>query len=444
MMKAPLRSRLIQNRLSRESRCFLSSFSFTPTADVLKYQAHAEKSLQEQAEAIPHRPDLLSTKKIYREMVRPQDICDIFYRPSSTDYVVMALAREAPMMGDADYHPVTKSNIKASKLMFAPLALRWLDSIKSGIHELRPLPPHRAGLSYTNLKDDAAIEKYLSQASLGTYTDMQKCFLDLVEQGISQESVARFLLGHLHSLDDYANIMKTLSDRVQTLNPIYLKSFVEYLIEDLSRDSSLNRVEKFDSFFTDYLMPAHPKLVEDIDGLTLDKLAYICSFSSNLSSARQFLTILVQSHRRCPLNSTFELFMSRYSKLATQGGLQQERILQELAPLKPAIMSLPQAPGTIRFFIKTCIDNIHDLSNIVKVMTFTSEQSWREVGLAAISQLIAIQKKSADSNAIKALQLTQLIKTLKARGLNFDEESKRLVGERLAKLGFLFDYGDIL
>ncbi|KAF8004310.1 hypothetical protein HF325_001758 [Metschnikowia pulcherrima] len=83
-------------------------------------------------------------------MVKPEDVCDLLWRPSFEDCLVAGLAKECPVKGDALYQVISRSSVSASKLMFANIALSWLHAFDTQVPEL---------LDVTALEDDLTYGK---------------------------------------------------------------------------------------------------------------------------------------------------------------------------------------------------------------------------------------------------------------------------------------------
>ncbi|GEQ72019.1 hypothetical protein JCM33374_g5705 [Metschnikowia sp. JCM 33374] len=365
--------------------------SFFPTASVFDHESH-EQRLRDQEAAVPTRPSFGHMQHKFKDMVKPQDVCDLLWKPNFEDYMVTCLAKESPLLGDPSYRVESKSTVNSTKLMFANISVSWLDDFKARCYELKNLDGREDDISYKNL------DRELSQ------------------------SVVQVLLSRQKKLAEYELIIKLLSEGVPVLNPVSIKDFMGYLIGDLAKKqqnnpaSSGGHEKSFDTFLGTYLLPAYPELLSELSASTLDKLVLISSSSGNFLTAQQAFTVLVEWHKTSLSKDTWDTFMARYIKHATDQNLSKTQILGEIFAIKPVLFHHELSAGIFNFLLTRVVDNSHDLFHLVQLAQSSSPRILSEFGDAIIERLHQVSTTKKDPEIIKSVQVAQLTRTLKLAG----------------------------
>lgn len=287
-------------------------------------RAFLEEARRQDAAAVP---DATHHKRRhhYREIVRPQDLCDLFAKLSFTDVFVGTFAGEFFPAG------VSKSPVTSTKLHFAAVASDWVAQFNDCVFRLKELPSskmtHSVNMPYT--ADDVA--------SYGA-------ILAFVKSG----SAAAFLVQTPEVQADpkkYANVLKCVENHLQDFN-------LRTLMPGLLPNTTPEQLHIFNEFFKFDAVPYDPT--------TLDRLAYVMALAGNVLVALALLVRLVQSHRIAPSRATLGLFMLKYAAKAPP----REEALKELMPLKPAIFH--RVPDNFGFFL-TLVNTRDELFHLLKL-----------------------------------------------------------------------------
>lgn len=384
------------------------SLSFTPTGSLGHFEL--ERSPEEINDAIPNPPDLSLTKRLYEDIVRPSDVCDLLIRPAFEDVAVTSLALGCPLSGKDGYQVVSKSSVGGSKLLFANLASSWLNKLNLDIFELSELPQSDSTLTYTHSSKNKLIANQFSDDVLQQYDSLENFytfFIDTPNSNITIETITQFLLTKA-SVDGYTMIIQYLTKNAHLLNPFVMNDFVAILLDDLFASASVEKVEIFDTFLNTTLVVSVPQLLEDLPPVTLDRLAYITAASSDLSTSNKALTLLCRNYRVAPAQKTFELYMARYTKLATQQQFTKNQILRDISSLKSIVFHYGMTTSLLKLVLSNVVDNTYDLSHLVKLVKDTTPQLLGEHGLEIMHKLREIQKATEVSELVASVQATNL------------------------------------
>lgn len=395
------------------TRCASLSFSFIPTGSIHDFELELF-SHQENESAIPDPPDFSNHPRLYSDIVSPADVCDLVLRPTFEDVAVTSLATGCPVSGKPTYQVVSTSSISNTNLLFAGVASSWLSQLSLEIYDLSALPKNDHTLSYANQSKSKLIANQFNQQVLESYENIESFynfFVNMPESTITIEDVTRHLLEH-SGTESYKLVTQYLAKNVHLLNPFVLNEFVAILLEDLSASPSVEKVELFDSFVNDSLVASVPNLLQDLPPSTLDQLAYITASASSLKTSAKALTLLCRNHRLAPALPTFELYMSRYCKLATQQQFSKEQVLRDLAPMKPIIFHYGLTPSSLKLILATVADNSYDLSHIVRLVQDRNATLLNDHGSEIMNKLREIQTTSSDSPMIKAVQAANLARAI--------------------------------
>lgn len=425
-VRLALPKKLLQKRFN--------SFSFIPNSDVFAYE---EKKLSREIDdsVLPKMPDVSLIPKLYTDMVDPRDVVDLFIRPKFEDVVVTALAKDSPLFGDPTYSLLSRSHVNGSKFLFASLTTEWMDIFRSGIKQLSEITPEKTILSYNSKSREATIHEQFHSLVLHDYTSLSSFYEKLLaNDDITLENVTHFLLHHIQTLQDYQLIMKYLSNNIHAINTFASKDFVTVLLDDLLRSISVERVDVFSELFTNYLLAFQPNLLKELSPTTLDRLAYVMSASSDLSTAIEAMVTLINVHENAPLKPTFELFMSRYCKLAYSQDYSKSQILNDLGNLKSIFFHRGLDTNAFKLFLNAAVNNVHDLSHLLSLVEEKSPGLLNDHAPAIFERLQSIHQEDHSSKLIKAVQVTQLAKIMINNGVKANDTLKDLLSRICADL----------
>lgn len=383
------------------------SLSFTPTGSIDQFEV--QRSPEEINAAIPDPPDLSSSKRLYQDIVRPSDVCDLVIQPAFEDVAVTSLAAGCPLSGKDSYEVVSKSSVSSSRLLFANMASSWLDQLGLDIFELSALPQADSTLTYTNSSKSKLIANQFSEQVMQLHETIEEFFnffIDTPSSTITIESITQYLLSQA-SVADYKLIIHYLTKNAHLLNPFVMNDFVAVVLEDLYASSSVEKVELFDSFLNDSLVVSVPHLLEELPPATLDRLAYITASSSDLSTSNRALTLLCRNYRLAPAQKTYELYLARYSKLAANQQFSKRQVLRDLSSLKPIVFHYGLTPASLRLLVSR-MDNTYELSHLVTLVRNTTPKLLGEHGVEILQQLREIQRATQVSDVVANVQATNL------------------------------------
>lgn len=405
-------SRLIHGNTVHQSE---KSYSFTPTTELdLKLSAMARKN----DEAIPLMPDPSLVLKLYKNIVKPEHVMDLLFRPSATDYLVTGLAKDATLLGDSTYTVQSSSSIRSSKFVFANLAIRWLDDFNASSPELTPLPSKSDTMSYETPVAEELYSAFYTDDTLSTQATVLQ-FMTSARKVSSMEDAARFLLLRADA-QGYALVLDYLSENISFLNRSTLVEFVDFLLRDLLKLTTLEKVESCVSFLEDDLIAGYPDLLQSLDVTSLDKVAYVASFCSNLATAKRAFGILVKERGILPLKRTFDMFISRYLERAMDEKAAGSEIVAELSLLKPVFDRHELSRKTLNFLLRNVIKNTHDLDHYLKLALRNSVHNIdAEAVLVHMNKLL---KASHEKRVFKAVQAAQVIRLLRQSGVQVNDE----------------------
>lgn len=401
-----------------------NSFSFTPNSEIHNFENH--ERLQELNEAaVPSRPDMSMIPRLYAEMTHPKDVLDLFFRPTFEDVAVTCLAKDSQLFGDSSYALKSKSAVSLSKFLFAQLTTEWLEQINSQVYPLGEISYDEPDLTYNNTTREGAIRQKFNVLVFENYDKLDSFYQGLISDApgkeITLENITQFLLSQIESADQYQLVMKLLANNTHLINSSTSKDFVASMLDDLLRSMSVEKVDAFSLFLTENLIEFQPNVLNELSPKTLNNLAYVTSASSELSTAIRTMNLLVQLHQKSPLKATFDLFMSRYCKLAHSQEFSKDKILADLASLKVVFFHRGLERNSLKLFLSKNVDNVHDLWHCIALTEAKSPQLLSEFAPEILSKLRSIQQNSETSRIIKAVQVTQLVKTLRQSGVKGDE-----------------------
>lgn len=412
---------------------------------------------------IPKRPDFSHLPKYHHEMLSPEYIADIFVKPSFTDVVVSALAHESPFSGDPNYKFVSQTSSfreQTVKLHFANIVALWVDVFNDQIATLAPLA-EELGLEFTNAERSIAIEAALLEftnernlyekstleafyARFGIFhgrTDLQLgdrkkiSFENVTEHLFATREVAedskkfRFLLEFVDR-----NIGLCTNEGVERI----LVALIKHLYS--SKERTAAKLQAFDAFFSGTVVEVYPHISSSLSPHDLDRLAQLLTFSRNLKGANCILVVLAKQKKTAPSRATFDAYLEEFAQLidaTSPKKYRKEKILQELHKLKPVFFHHGLSNCSFCLLLDHVIDNIFDLDQLMRLVETTgnSKKLFIDNGAAIFKKLQDLQNQSGDSQLMKALQLTQLVRKIGENGADLGEESKKVVRGMYVSLG---------
>lgn len=429
-------------------RC--SSLFFTPrtqtNADFLDIDFKAQEAALA-AENVPSMADFAPELKIFRNIVRPDDVCNLFLRPDFTDIFVTALAQDCPVSGRSEYQVVSKSPINDSKLMFADTVIEWMQEINSSITKLLPIPAAETQIRYTETERDSLLETLYSYdvwsketieierltGAVNTITPLEHFFEKAALQGFTLEKAASFLLSKIQNKEDFAYLFQFAEHNGSLVLLSYFATKAinhthkEYTTEKgtVLRDFLLERAKCFRNDFEATTTTNTGALFLGFDPQTLDSLVHVMSLTASsvehISVSKLALVTLLQKHQKAPLALLFESYLSSYIALAEKRSVSREEILRDLAPLKAAFVSVGLSDGSFLFLLEKIINSTYDLSHFLKTATETSPAMVRAYSKQIISRLRQLQRTESITGIVASVQLHQVGKTLLDVGMTESE-----------------------
>lgn len=336
-------------------------------------------------------------------------MCDLLIRPTFEDVAVTSLAAGCPLSGKDSYEVVSRSSVSSSRLLFANIASSWLDQLDMDIFELAALPQTDSNLTYTNSSTTKLIANQYSDKVMLLHESIEEFynfFIDTPGSNVTIENITQYLLSRA-SVEDYKVIIHYLTKNAHLLNPFVMNDFVAIILEDLYASSSVEKVELFDTFLNDALVVSVPQLLEGLPPTTLDRLAFIAASSSDLSTSNKALSLLCRNYRLAPSQKTYELYLGRYSKLAANQQFSKSQILRDLSSLKPIVFHYGLTSSSLRLILSR-VDNIYDLSHMVKLVRETTPDLLGDHAVEILQQLRLIQRATKVSDVVASVQATNL------------------------------------
>lgn len=415
-----------------------NSFSFTPNSEIYNFESQ-ERLHEHNDAAVPSKPDVSLVSPLYTEMVNPKDVLDLFFRPTFENVAVTCLAKDSYLFGDSSYSLKSKSSVSQSKFLFAQLTTEWLDQINSQIYPLTEIGSDELHLTYNSSAREEAIREQFVPLVLHNYESLDAFYETFLSENrdkdVSLENVTQFLLSEIESAQQYLLVMKYLANNTHRINSLTSKDFIAAILDDLLRSMSVEKVDGFSLFLSEHLIKFHPNVLHELSPKTLNDLAYVTSASSDLSIATQTMTLLAQLHQKAPLKATFDLFMSRYCKLAQGQKFTKDQVLENLASLKVIFFHRGLDANALKLFLSTSVDNVFDLWHCISLTQASSPELLSEFAPHILRKLHAIQDEAQSSKLIKAVQVAQLAKTLSQNGVKGDTEINLILDESFTKLG---------
>lgn len=439
-----------------------SQLQFTPN-EVMHNIDSSKLTQAEIDRVIPKRPDYSHLPKYHHEMLSPEYIADIVVRPTFNDVVVTALAKDSPFSGNPSYRFVSQTSSFSEQtvsLHFANMVAKWVDVFNDQIMPLSSLGEEQA-LEFTNAERTAVIEGALLQfqaernlydentlwaffAKFGVFK--AKKDLDLTDRKkVSFDNIAEHLFRTTEVAEDIRNFKALLAfveKHIGLCTNDGLERILTTLIKHLhgSRDQNASQLHAFDAFFNHAVVEVYPHISSKLSPHVLDRLAQIFTSSSNLKEANAILVILSKQKKTAPSKDTFESYLAEYAKLVDTSSpkkYRKEKILQELHKLKPVFFHHGLNNNSFHLLLDHVIDNVYDLDQLLRLVEATGHSKiiFSDNGPAILSKLRDLQNDSSDSQLVKSLQLTQLVRKIADGGKSLDGESKKAARDMYVSLG---------
>lgn len=440
MIPASWNHRLIGRHLIRRSSLF-----FTPRTQINTGFSDADGSFAEKtlaSENVPTKPEFAPELKIFKEIVRPDDVCNPFLLPSFNDVVISALAKDSPISGKRDYSITSKSSISDTKLMFADTVIEWMDDIVQNIPVLLSIPDSSLVMRYAETDRDLSLNKLFSEdvwskktvqierpnGSVEKLSAMNIFFEKAAQQGVSFERAAAYLLSRARDDKDFKFLIQNIQSNDNLL--VFLSYFASKLTEDVFNNFSAERGQIFKEYFMNRLKYYAPdtqdtsELVKnaavlELEPLVLDKLVYTISSVStsadHLAISKAALLTLMRQYKYAPLLLLFKMFLSSYCKYSS---VPRDQIIEELTPLKGCFISVPIPEDFVIFYLKNVIDSTYDLSHFLKVVSKNSPNTIKNCAKEIIERLRKIQAEEEVSDLLARVQLVEVGKLLLDAGLD--------------------------
>lgn len=440
MISASWNYRLIGGRIIKRYSLF-----FTPRTQInaefsKRSGAFTENSLA--LENVPTKPEFAPELKIFKEIVRPNDVCNPFLLPDFNDVVITALAKDCPISGKPGYSVTSKSQITDTKLVFADTVIEWMDDIIKDIPLLLPIPDSSLEMRYSETDRDQSLNKLYTDNVWGEETvkverhngfieelsQIDRFFEKAALQGISHERAAAYLLSRARDDKEFKTLMENIQsdDSLLVFSTYFASKAVENVFNNYSterghifRDFFIKRLKYFASKSQDTAELVNDAAVLELEPLVLDKLVYIISSAStsaeHLIISKTALFSLTHKYRYAPLLLLFKLFLSSYCKFTT---IPKDQILEELTALKACFVSVPIPDDFFTFYLKNAIDSTYDLSHFLKVVSRNSPDTVTNNARKIFARLKKIQAEEEISDLIARIQLAQVGKLLLDAGLD--------------------------
>lgn len=425
MIRASGRKKNIRDVVFTRSKLF-----FTPKAQLSGDFFQQTTAKPYSGENTPKRPVFAPESKVYKEILRPEDACNLFLRPDFTDVAVAALSKDCLISGRSGYQMVSKSGISDSKMMFAFMAIEWMDAVSSAIVDLAPMLNSSSQLRYTAAKREEALANLYNENVWNmmpvTITDAMGRALETTAmgvyiasaalQGISAEKAAAYLVSRSRNDEDIVHLLQYL---LAQGTPVFLSFFVTELINHVYANPSPTRLREFLKFFKDHSAVSNSSshlmadaLIRDLEPNTLDKLIYIASdqtTDSGIRLARAALLTLIKQII-APLEAAFGRFLSAY--FHNTQSLTREQILVELAPLKPVFLAVGLPGDAFSVLLNRFTTCIYDLSHLLRTVSRTSPGLLASHAAEIFQRLQLLQKQESVSAAAAEVQAAQIRRLL--------------------------------
>lgn len=384
-----------------------TKFSFIPNPQMAPHETEILDS------KVPDMPDVSKGPRLYTDMIRPDDVCDLVLRPNFNDIIITALADGAPFTGDPKYKLTSKSTVSGSKFLFANITARWIDDFNELLPNLQPIPEQKMLASFMTETKRLVLDKKFTPEVISSSGDLQ-IFIEAVKLDVGLESTVEYLLSQplvISNISKYALIMDYLTHNVGSLSRQNLPDFVDYLIRDAESCATSEKASIIDLFVTDSVLTLFPDVIKELSPSAVNSLAGFALHDHNTEAAKLFFKSLIDTHKMAPLKETFKHFISIYSSIARQKEKNKERILKDLTCLKPIMFHYGLDANSFELLLSRVIDNSYDLAQFVR-LALLSPELLGDYAEHILLRLHHIHKQSGQSQIAKAVETTQFVRLL--------------------------------
>lgn len=414
-----------------------SNFSFVPTPEM------KHRPSEEVEASVPDMPDVSKGPRLYSEMIRPENVCDVLLRPSFNDIIITALADGASFTGDKNYKLTSKTSINSSQFLFANIATKWIDDFNSLLIELQEIPKNKFPLTFLSGSKTEAMNEKFDPKSVNSLHEVE-AFVRSVMPEYSLESVIEFLLTSKAFSSDvakYSLVIEYLTHNVSSLSRQQLPDFLDCITRNAEQSSVREKATQVDSFVSDSILSVYPDVLNELNPETLDRLAAFATYTQDLEAAKKALTILAHEHKLAPRKDTFKQFIAVYSKSARQNELTKEQILKDLTCIKPIFFYYGLDADSFELLLSRVINNSYDLAQFVRLALIeNSAELLSEYAEHILLRLHHIHKSSSRPRIVKAVETTQFVRLLiHDYGVNMSERLKAVLQMMSQEYGVQFD-----
>lgn len=414
------------------------SLFFTPAAEMgnLFDESEALRRDAEAAEKVPDRPVFPVKERIFREIIKPEDACTPFFRPTSTDMIVTALAKECPISGRPDYQMVSKSLISGSKMGFANTAISWMESKAFNVAELKLMADASEQFRYSETKRQEKLDKLytsdvwateplqvkLLDGTVKQMTALEAFYRTASLQAVNHENVSAFLLTKAETDFQLKMLFESFKNAGSVLT--LLPYFASKVVEKIYSSPSAENIQLFGDYLRDRetnSIATSQALLLELETVTIDKIIYLASIlaqsASEMTIAKEALIILMEKLKTAPLTESFNAFLGSLFQHADAENLTRESLLHQLMPVKDALHVVHLEPETISSILKMLITNTFDLTHFLQIISKTSPTFFKTHLNLVISRLIQLQKNENTSSIVSQVQISQTARLMMQSGL---------------------------
>lgn len=440
--------------------CLLSRrFNLSPSilfiSNEQRYIFDSEKLTPEENDAaIPVKPSTIDVPKEYHYIINPEDVCDLTINPKHKDTLLSILAKNAPIMGDANYKFILKDGTKSVvNTHFANLACSWMDIFNKQIKPLQDLTKSNK-ITFTNTTLDAKIVSKLEGIEL-TNHDQLRAFYQSLDAFRNSESKSEGLLtrAELTELitveylslylinsdlvneksENFTQLLSFIIENIQYFSSSNIKDIFVSLIDNIYQSSLHTSASKLQAFaeFVAYL-DANPTFeILELDGAQLDKLVFLLALSGNSQLGKICLTNMVLKKGLAPSSDTFDSFLASYDNV------DREQIIREFSDLK-SVFFHRQLPPTVFAILMKTINNITDFEQFIDLVESKDHDNklFTQHQFDLFQKLTSIQQTSNSSKLEKLVEITQLIyRIVTSKDIKLNSHTIQHLGDAYLEVG---------
>ena len=410
---------------------------------------------EENDSAIPMKPIFDKSEKLYKYIPNPEDIADLVSRPTATDVLVSVLSENCSVLGGENHRFVKKKTGEEIPVqtLFANMTCVWVEFFNEQIKTLGDLLPS-SQISFANRQIDELIHKKFPQLSsyegelmaIFQHFNAFKNSIALQEgkltpaelaEVITVDNLALFLINSelVNKNPQYfGDLINLVLNNIHYFSPNALKLFLITLINNLyesSLNTSTSKLTSFDNLIVNAAI--NPTVISQLDGIMLDKLAFLLTLSRNIDLAKQILEILVLQRSTAPSVETFNAFLLGYEKHETN----RNKMIQDLANLKSVFFHRQLSPISFSLLLKS-IKDITYFRQFLNLVEANDKENKLFIQFQTLlfEKLYQIQRESTYSNLEKQLQITQLVdRIVTSKDIKLNAKTIQLLGELYLEVG---------